>query len=65
VDLPVEYLDLSAHAGRTDLLKFIKKANPEKLLLVHGDNPQEFAKEMKEEHGFDALAPLPGERVML
>lgn len=65
VDLPVEYLDLSAHAGRSDLVKFIKKANPTKLLLVHGDNPQEFAKEMKEEHGFDALAPLPGERVML
>lgn len=65
VDLPIEYLDLSAHAGRSDLLKFIKKANPEKLLLVHGDNPQEFAKEMKEEHGYDALAPLPGERVML
>lgn len=65
VDLPVEYLDFSAHAGRSELLRFIKKANPEKLLLIHGDNTQQFAREMKEEQGFDALAPLPGERVML
>ncbi|MEW6722342.1 MAG: MBL fold metallo-hydrolase [Candidatus Micrarchaeota archaeon] len=65
IDLPVEYLDFSAHAGRTDILNFIKKANPEKVLLVHGDKPEEFAIELKEDHGFDALAPLPGERVML
>jgi len=65
VDVPVEYLDFSAHAGRNDLLKFIKHANPEKVLLVHGDKPDEFARELKEEHGYDALAPLPGERVML
>ncbi len=65
IDLPVEYMDLSAHAGRTDLLEFIKKANPETVLLVHGDMPELFAKELEEEHGFRALAPLPGERVML
>jgi len=65
VDMPVEYMDFSAHAGRADLLAFIKNANPEKVLLVHGDNPQEFAKELKEQHGYNALAPLPGERVML
>ncbi len=65
IDLPVEYLDFSAHAGRSEILRFIKKANPEKVLLVHGDKPEEFAAELKEEHGYDALAPLPGERVML
>jgi putative mRNA 3-end processing factor len=65
IDLPVEYLDLSAHAGRSDLLKFIRKANPGKVLLVHGDKPEDFAKELEEGYGFDALAPLPGERVML
>lgn len=65
IDLPVEYLDFSAHAGRSDILRFIKKANPQKILLVHGDKTEEFAKELKEEHGYAALAPLPGERVML
>lgn len=63
VDLPVEYYNFSAHAGRSDILKMIKKANPEKVLLVHGDNPQEFARELNEELGFSALAPLPGEKV--
>lgn len=65
VDLPVEYMDFSAHAGRSDLLEFIKHANPGKVLLVHGDAPQDFAEELRERHGFDALAPLPGERVAL
>jgi putative mRNA 3-end processing factor len=65
IDLPVEYLDLSAHAGRKDILDFIRNANPQRVFLVHGDKPDEFATELKEEHGFDALAPLPGERVML
>lgn len=65
VDLPVDYLDLSAHAGRKDLMEFIKRANPEKIILVHGDMPEDFAAELREEHGYDAMAPLPGERVML
>jgi putative mRNA 3-end processing factor len=64
VDLPVEYLDFSAHAGRTELLNFIKNASPEKVVLIHGDNTTDFAKELKEEHGYDAIAPLPGERVI-
>ena len=65
VDLPVEYIDFSAHAGRSDLLKFIKSANPAKVVLVHGDKPGDFAAELKDDFGFDAIAPLPGERVML
>jgi len=65
VDLPVQYMDFSAHAGRTDLLYFIKKANPGKVILVHGDTPQDFARELKETHGYDTMAPLPGERIML
>lgn len=65
VDLPVEYLDFSAHAGRAGLLQFIKKSNPEKIILVHGDTPGEFAEELREEHGYDAVAALLGERIML
>ncbi|MBU1166127.1 MBL fold metallo-hydrolase [Candidatus Micrarchaeota archaeon] len=65
VDMPFEYMDLSAHAGRTGLLQFIEKANPEKVILVHGDKPEDFAKDLKEGRGYDAIAPLPGERVTL
>jgi len=65
VDLPVEYLDFSAHAGRTGLMYFIEKTNPEKIILVHGDNPKGFAKELREKHGYDAVAPSLGERLVL
>jgi len=64
VDLPVGYLDFSAHAGRSDLLKFIKEANPEKIILVHGDAPETFAAELREK-GYDAVAPMLGERIEL
>jgi putative mRNA 3-end processing factor len=63
VDLPVEYVDLSAHAGRKELLQFIRHAGPEKILLIHGDKPEEFADELREGYGYDAVAPLPGERI--
>jgi len=65
VDLPVEYLDLSAHAGRSDLLNFIKWANPEKIVLVHGDAPDKFAQELNEDFGYNAVAPKIGERITL
>jgi putative mRNA 3-end processing factor len=53
---PVMYMDLSAHAGRSDLFAFIKKCNPAKIFCVHGDNCDRFAFELKE-MGFDAIAP--------
>ncbi|MBN1169504.1 MBL fold metallo-hydrolase [Candidatus Micrarchaeota archaeon] len=65
VDLPWEYLDFSAHAGRADLLNFIKHANPEKIILVHGDDTQGFATELNEAFGYNAIAPKEGERIRI
>ncbi len=65
VDLPFEYMDLSAHAGRTDILNFIKHANPQKIVVVHGDNTQGFADELKESFGYDAVAPKAGEKIQV
>jgi len=65
VDLPVEYMDLSAHAGRSDLLNFIKWANPEKIVLVHGDACEQFAKELQDDFGYNAVAPKLGDTVEL
>jgi putative mRNA 3-end processing factor len=64
VDLPVEYLDFSAHAGRNELLEFVKKVNPQKIVCVHGDKTIEFAQELSE-MGFDAVAPRVGETIEL
>jgi putative mRNA 3-end processing factor len=65
VDLPVEYRDMSAHAGRTDLLNFIKHANPKKIILVHGDECEKFATELRDDFGYDATAPKIGDRLLL
>ena len=65
VDLPWEYLDFSAHAGRADILNFIKHANPEKIILVHGDNTIGFGEELERDFGYDVVAPLPGDRIRL
>ena len=59
IRLPVEYLDMSAHAGRSDLLNFVKRANPEKIFCVHGDKCEAFAEELCN-MGFEAYAPKMG-----
>ena len=64
VSLPVRYIDFSAHAGRTDLFRLIKRVNPEKIICVHGDRPDLFAEELKEQ-GFDAIAPKIGDCILL
>jgi len=63
VELPVEYLDFSAHAGRKDILGLIEKVNPEKVICVHGDSTPEFAAELREK-GYDAVAPKIGEEIL-
>ncbi|HLC39582.1 MAG TPA: MBL fold metallo-hydrolase [archaeon] len=58
----VKRLDFSAHVGRTGLFDFLKKQNPEKIFCIHGDNTEDFANELKTEHGYDAVAPVANNR---
>ncbi len=62
VKLKMRYkkFDFSSHASRSEIFKLIKKVNPEKIFCVHGDKTEEFANELKIEHGFDAIAPENG-----
>ena len=60
VSLPAEYMDFSAHVGRSGLLDFVKKANPQKIILNHGDDTPGFAEELRG-MGFDAHAPKNGD----
>ena len=62
VSVPAEYLDFSAHVGRSGLIDFVKKTNPEKIILNHGDDTVAFAQELKE-LGFDAVAPANGDMI--
>ena len=56
----VEFVDLSAHCGRDPLINFIKKVNPKKTFLIHGEKTEAFANTLKK-MGFDAIAPKNGE----
>lgn len=61
LDLPVKMsvrkFDFSSHAPRSDLFRFVKHVNPGKVFCIHGDNTQRFAQELREDYGFDTLAP--------
>ena len=61
LDLPlkmnVRKLDFSSHASRSELFRFAKHVNPEKIFCVHGDNTERFAQELREDCGFDAISP--------
>ncbi|MCS7123049.1 MAG: MBL fold metallo-hydrolase [Candidatus Aenigmarchaeota archaeon] len=58
----VEKVDLSSHAGKKELIKFIKENNPEKIFCVHGENLESFVENLKE-MGFEAIAPSIQNRV--
>jgi putative mRNA 3-end processing factor len=62
IKMGVHKFDFSAHAARSDLLKFIEQVNPQKIICLHGDNCEWFAKDLIEK-GFDALAPANGDIV--
>jgi len=55
--MSVRKFSFSSHASRTELFKFARQLNPEKIFCVHGDNTIRFAKELKNEYGFDAVSP--------
>jgi len=60
--MKIEQLDFSGHVDRNDLFNFVNKLNPKKVICMHGDNCQRFAKELQG-RGFDAIAPKMGDIV--
>ncbi len=53
---------LSAHAGKHELYEYIEKADPEKIICVHGDDTQGFASDLQAK-GYDAVGPKNGETI--
>jgi putative mRNA 3-end processing factor len=62
IKMNVYHFDFSAHSGHTQLFNFVDQINPQKIICLHGDNCEWFAKELKEK-GFDAIAPENGETI--
>ncbi len=47
VNCEVVHFDFSAHAGHSELLEFAKRTGAEDVVLVHGDNREELAKDIR------------------
>ncbi|MEM0342978.1 MAG: MBL fold metallo-hydrolase [Thermoplasmata archaeon] len=56
--------DFSAHAGHDELLAFAKACSPEKIVLMHGDERELLAGDLRTE-GFEVLLPKNGEKFAL
>jgi putative mRNA 3-end processing factor len=50
--------DFSAHAGHDELVKFVEGCDPERVVLMHGDNRQALADGI---HGREVLLPVEGQ----
>ena len=61
VNCEVMKFDFSAHAGHNDLLAFAKGCSPERIVLMHGDNREILAGDLRSE-GFEVLLPMNGEK---
>ncbi len=62
----VEVFDFSAHSQRDDILNYIRRVQPKKVLLVHGDMGavQWFKETLAQlEPGMEVVVPPPGEAV--
>ncbi len=66
IETPVSVYDFSAHAGNSDLHKFVRESSPNAVVCVHGDaeRTSHFAEELRGE-GFDAYAPKVGDTIDL
>lgn len=57
VKMKMNHFDFSAHAGREQLLDFVQKIRPEKVICMHGDYCERFATELRGRFQVDAIAP--------
>jgi len=64
VECEVRKYDFSAHAGHDELRAFAKACSPEKIVLMHGDEREILAGDLRSE-GFEVLLPRNGEKFSL
>jgi putative mRNA 3-end processing factor len=63
IESDVCFYDFSAHADHSELVKFIHACDPETVVLCHGDNREELAKEISGD--YDVCTPMEGEHITL
>ena len=55
--MKIDFFDLSAHAGHSDLVKFIKDVDPETIVLCHGDQREKLQESLPE---YNFILPYNG-----
>ena len=60
VDCEVAFFDFSAHADHRQLLRFVDKCAPKKVVLMHGDQREVLAKDLE---GYEVIIPKEGEKI--
>ena len=63
INCTVDYFDLSAHSGHSELIEFAKKCNPEKIILMHSDNREALIEPLQD--FAEVSTPATGEIVEL
>jgi len=63
IECEVGYFDFSAHAGHSELIKFARQCNPEKIVLFHSDNREALVEPLKD--FAEVYTPNNGEIVAL
>jgi len=58
VSSEVGFFDFSAHAGHAEILDFIERCDPSKVILCHGENRELIAKEIE---GREVVMPMEGQ----
>ena len=61
--LQIKTFDFSSHAGHSDLVSLARAVRPKTVVLMHGDNREALASELRKE--FDVKIPLNGETFSL
>ena len=64
ISTPVSFHDLSAHADIDDILNYVKKSSPNKVVCVHGDpdSATTLADKLAAD-GFETFAPKIGDTI--
>lgn len=58
IDCQLKSFDLSGHAGHSQIVDFIDKCSPEKVILYHGDNREAFSEDLKD---YELILPQENE----
>lgn len=64
VEMKVTQLNFSAHASRSGIINLIEELKPESIVVVHGEESEEFANELEDKMGFPAFSPELGEEII-